>query len=145
MRTTILTVLVLAAAVAGAGAGAAYAPPTYEEFRRTAAFPFIAGKDRVAKIRAGFPQLRRCMSTDEVRRLMGEPDHGDIAYRGSSKVPEVITWKYVLEMRAAEDFKTSSVAAVWLHLDGRVRAASVHGIPGLVGLDGMANEKCSSR
>jgi len=137
----ILAALVLASAAAGADV--THIPPTYADFSRTAAFPFVAGKDRVEKIRTGFPQLRRCMSQDDVRRLMGDPDHGEIAYRGSTKVPEVISWKYVVEMRARDDFKTSVVASVWMHLDGRVRAASVHGIPDLVSLHGVANEKCS--
>ncbi|HEX6397716.1 MAG TPA: hypothetical protein VFZ95_09845, partial [Steroidobacteraceae bacterium] len=59
-----------------------YTAPTTEAFLEgVGGYPFVAGAARREKIRAGVPKLKRCMASPEVRKLIGDPDFGYVAYK----------------------------------------------------------------
>src|SRR6188768_2932539 len=92
--------------VAGAFAADPYSPPTPDAFvRGIRSYPFIAPTARREKIRTGVPQLARCMPSAQVRKLLGDPDFGYIAYREGTngKVPAMKLWNYILEKAAATE------------------------------------------
>ena len=129
--------------LAGSPAGAPWQLPTDEEFERTHTFPYLAPRERSGRVRAGVPQLRRCMREAEIRQLLGDPDHGHVSLRMNTDIPEVQVWHYVLAQESPKQQKADARVVVWLHLDGRLRAVSVYAVPGLTGMDSVYNEKCS--
>ena len=66
--------------VAGAFAADPYSPPTPDAFvRGIRSYPFIAPTARREKIRTGVPQLARCMTSAQVRKLLARHVAGEIA------------------------------------------------------------------
>src|SRR6478735_4542773 len=82
---------------AGVMASDIYAPPTSDAFLNSIrSYPYVAVAARREKIRTGVPQLTRCMPSDGVRRLIGDPDFGYVAYKSgaSGNVPSKRIWTY---------------------------------------------------
>jgi hypothetical protein len=134
MRVRIAARVVLALSIAGMVAGSygadEYVPPTSEAFvRGIRAYPFVAPVARRDKIRAGVTQLARCMPAPQVRKLLGDPDFGYIAYREGTdgKIPAMRIWNYILEKQAATEATPGTRVVVWLGNDGKLRAVTVHG------------------
>ena len=130
--TRLLAFLMVSGPMAGALASSDYSPPTIDAFLHgIRTYPYVASDTRRARIKAGVPRLTQCMPAAEVRKHLGEPDFGYVAYRAGTagKVPSKRIWNYVLEKRAATETEPGSRVVVWLENDGRLRAVTVHGAP----------------
>ena len=120
--------LMLSLSAFGALAADAYSPPTPDAFVAAIRnYPFVANPARRAKLRAGVPQLTRCMSPAEVRRLIGDPDFGYVAFKAG--VPSKKLWSYVLEKKTLAEVEASSRVVAWFGNDGKLQAITVHGAP----------------
>jgi hypothetical protein len=137
MRARLATRLTLGLSIvvfAGAFAADAYSPPTTEAFLRgIKRYPYVAAAPRRDRIRAGVPRLTRCMPAADVRKLLGNPDFGFLAYKKSSSgtVADRVLWNYVLEKPTANETVPSSNVMIWFDNDFKLQAVTVHATPGL--------------
>ena len=136
MRARIATGVILflgaAGMVAGARAAEGYTPPGKDAFLKSIHdYPFVADAGRRARVRAAVPQLARCMPSTQVRKLLGDPDFGYVAYQAGTdgKVPQMRIWHYVLEKKAATEEVPGSRVVVWFDNSGKLNAVTVHGAP----------------
>ena len=150
MRACLTTglILLLATAVRLAGAAAAenYTPPTTDAFLKSIhAYPFVAGAARRDQIRTGVPRLTRCMASPDVRKLLGNPDFGFVAYKAGTegKVPSMVIWNYILEKKAATETEPGSRVLVWFDMQAKLRAVTVHGAPDLEATVSRTSRSCS--
>jgi hypothetical protein len=115
-----------------AAAADAYTPPTSDAFvRGIRGYPYAAATPRRDKIRAGVPLLKRCMSSAEVRDLIGNPDFGYIGYQNGpgGRVPEKRLWAYILVKLAATETEPGSRVVIWFDNDLKLQGVTVHGAP----------------
>jgi hypothetical protein len=149
MRSRITThwMPVLSLLLPGAGVCAAdnYSPPTTDAFLQgIKSYPFVATAPRREKIRVGVPQLSRCMPSSEVRRLIGDPDFGYVAYKSgtSGNVPSKRIWTYVLEKQARVETVPSTQVVVWFDGNGKLQTVAVHGAPDIEASISRRNDAC---
>jgi len=146
-RVVARVVLWLSAAgmVGGVMASDAYAPPTSDAFLNSIrSYPFAAAAARREKIRTGVPQLARCMPSAGVRRLIGDPDFGYVAYKSGSNgnVPLKRIWNYVLEKQARVETVPSTQVVVWFDGNGKLQMVTVHGAPDIEASISRRSEEC---
>jgi len=130
---------------AGVMASDIYAPPTSDAFLNSIrSYPYVAVAARREKIRTGVPQLTRCMPSDGVRRLIGDPDFGYVAYKSgaSGNVPSKRIWTYVLEKQARVETVPSTQVVVWFDGNGKLQTVAVHGAPDIEASISRRNEEC---
>jgi len=117
---------------AAAMAAESWTPPTSDAFLEgIRSYPYAVTAARREQIRAGVPALKRCMPSTEVRKLLGDPDFGYVAYQAGTdgKVPQMRIWHYVLEKKAATEEVPGSRVVVWFDNSGKLNAVTVHGAP----------------
>jgi hypothetical protein len=144
-RVAILVALWLSAAMIANAAADPYTPPTPDAFLRAIkSYPYAAATARRDRIRAGVPRLVRCMGWTEVRKLMGDPDFGIVAFRGGTgnTVPTRRLWTYILEKPAATEAVQGSRVVLWLGNDFKLQAITIHGAPGLETNISRRNQAC---
>jgi hypothetical protein len=141
--------LVLLSAVVGLVAGAVaaepYTPPTTDAFKKSIrSYPYVATAARREKIRAGVPTLKRCMASAEVRRILGDPDFGYVAYRagGDGQVPSKRIWHYILEKKAVLETEPSSSVVAWFDGGSKLQTVAVHGAPDIEASISRRNDPC---
>src|SRR5262249_4393360 len=137
--------LSLAGLTAGVLAAESWSPPTTEAFLNSIhAYPYVAAAGRREKIRTGVPELKRCMSAAAVRRLIGDPDFGYVAFRAGSggQVPTSHHWNYVLEKKAATEIDPSSQVVIWFDGGGKLQTVAVHGAPDIQASISRRNDAC---
>jgi len=77
------------------------APSEREFFRKLETQPaYVADPARADAILSGVRQINICSRAKDVRRLMGEPDYGSVAYDTNGNHDAVI-WSYVLDAEPA--------------------------------------------
>ena len=150
MRASVAAGLILLMAIAAMAASVqaadAYTPPTSDAFvKNIRSYPFVANPARRNKIKAGVPQLKRCMASAEVRKLLADPDFGYIGYKSGSqgKVPAMLIWNYVLEKKAATETEPGSRVVVWFDPNGKLQTVTVHGAPDIEAAVSRVGPKCS--
>ena len=149
MRARVATGLLLLLAIAGTMAvhpADSYAPPTTEAFLKSIrGYPFVADAARREKLRTGVPKLTRCMGSPEVRRLIGDPDFGYVAYKTGTqgKVPSMVIWNYILEKKAATETEPGSRVVVWFDTNAKLQAVTVHGAPDIEATVSRAARSCT--
>jgi hypothetical protein len=125
-----LVLLSIIGMVAGALAADAYSPPTSADFLKGIRnYPFVADAARRAKIRAGVSQLTRCAPAEQVRKLMGDPDFGYVAYKAGTngRVPEMNIWHYILEKKTRSETERSPDVVIWFDKAQMLKAVTVDG------------------
>ena len=140
------TALLSSLIVAGAFASDAWTPPTSDAFVKSIrSYPFVAAASRREKIRTGVPQLTRCMPSDGVRRLIGDPDFGYVAYKSgaSGNVPSKRIWTYVLEKQARVETVPSTQVVVWFDGNGKLQTVAVHGASDIEASISRRNQPCT--
>jgi len=148
MRARVVAGLALAfslAIPAGARAADDYTPPSTEAFLRSIrSYPHVAAAARRETIRKGVPQLARCMPATQVRKLIGDPDFGYVAYREgtSGKVPSKQLWNYILEKKAATETEPGSRVVIWLDTGGKLQAVTIHGAPDIEHTISRRSQQC---
>jgi hypothetical protein len=150
MRARVATGLILLLATAGRLAGVeaaeSYTPPTADAFLKSVrAYPFAADAARRARIRDGVPKLTRCMASPEVRKLIGDPDFGFVAYKTGTegRVPAMRIWNYILEKKAATETEPGSRVVVWFDTQAKLTAITVHGAPDIEATVSRASRSCT--
>jgi outer membrane protein assembly factor BamE (lipoprotein component of BamABCDE complex) len=136
-------ILLLSALCATAGLAAAdgYVPPTSAAFLNSVKrYPYVAPVARREKIRAGVPQMTRCMPSSEVRKLLGDPDFGYLAYKGDVVSQRI--WHYILEKQARVETVPSSSVVVWFYSNGKVQTVAVHGATDIEASISRRNQEC---
>jgi hypothetical protein len=146
-RVVARVVLLLSATgmMAGVMASESYSPPTSDAFLKSIrSYPFVAVAARREKIRTGVPQLSRCMPSTEVRRLIGDPDFGYVAYKSGNNgnVPSKRIWNYVLEKQARVETVPSMQVVVWFDGNGKLQTVTVNGAPDIEASISRRNEEC---
>jgi hypothetical protein len=109
-----------------------YTPPSSDAFVRSIrSYPHVTAAPRRERIRAGVPQLTRCMPWTRVRTFLGDPDFGYLAYSQGSqgRQPSKELWNYVLEKKAASETEPGSRVVVWFDAGGMLQGVTVHGAP----------------
>jgi hypothetical protein len=146
MRARFATLL-LATTWMCAGAHAdSFTPPTTDAFLNgIRSYPFAANAARRTKIRLGVPQLTRCMTSAEVRKLIADPDYGYVAYKSGThgKVPAMLIWHYVLEKKAATEAEPSSRVVLWFDTNAKLQTVAVHGAPDIEATVSRVGPKCN--
>jgi hypothetical protein len=149
MRARITTHVVLVLTVlqlsAGVSATDNYSPPSTDAFLEgIRSYPLVASAARREKIRVGVPQLTRCMSSTEVRKLIGDPDFGYVAYKAGTNgnVPSKRIWSYVLEKQARVETVPSTQVVVWFDVNLKLQTVAVHGAPDIEAFISRRNEAC---
>lgn len=140
-----VVLLAVTGMMAGAMAADSYSPPTSDAFLKgIRSYPFAAAAARREMLRTGVPKLTRCMFSAEVRRLIGNPDFGYVAYKSGTNgtVPAKKIWNYVLEKKAATEVEPGSRVVVWFDVDGKLQAVTVHGAPDIESMMSRRNQEC---
>ena len=150
MRAHVATGLILLLATAGriacAAAAQNYTPPTTEAFLKSVrSYPFVADTARRERIHDGVPKLGRCMTSVDVRKLIGDPDFGFVAYKAGTegKVPAMVIWNYILEKKAATETEPGSRVVVWFDMQAKLQAVTVHGAPDLEATVSRTSRSCT--
>jgi hypothetical protein len=150
MRACVTTGLILLLATVGrlANVEAAedYTPPTTDSFLKSVrGYPFVADAARRERLRLGVPKLTRCMASPDVRKLVGDPDFGFVAYKAGTegKVPAMVIWNYILEKKAASETEPSSRVVVWFDTQAKLQAITVHGAPDIEATVGRTSRSCT--
>ena len=150
MRARVAAGLIMLLATAGmtvvVHASDSYTPPTSDAFVKSIrSYPFRAGADRRTKIRVGVPQLKRCMASAEVRKLLADPDFGYVAWKSGAqgKVPAKLIWHYILEKKAATETEPASSVVVWFDPNGKLETVAVHGAADIEANVSRAGPKCN--
>jgi len=141
-----ILLLAAAGAVVGAHAPDDYVPPTSDAFvKAIRAYPFTANAERRAKIRLGVPQLKRCMASADVRRLLADPDFGYIAWKSGThgKEPAQLIWHYVLEKKTATETEPSASVVVWFDTNAKLQTVAVHGARDIESNVSRTGTKCT--
>lgn len=126
-RVAARVVLWSVVAATAALAAASYTPPTPDGFLKSVkSYPFAASPQRRDQLKTGVPQLTRCMPSEQVRKLIGDPDFGYPTGKGG---PGAMNWTYVLEKKALKEVEPSSRVVVWLDPAGKIQGVTVHGAP----------------
>lgn len=136
-------ILLLSAICATANPGAAeqYVPPTADGFLKSIkSYPYVASAARREKIRVGVPQMTRCMPSQEVRKLLGNPDFGYLGYKGDVVSQRI--WHYILEKQARVETVPSSSVVVWFDRNGKVQTVAVHGATDIEAAISRRNQEC---
>jgi hypothetical protein len=144
--TGLILLLAVAGMLAGVQAADTYVPPTSDAFvAGIRAYPFVAGAARREKIRVGVPQLKRCMASAEVRKLIGDPDFGYTGYKSgtSGRVPAKLIWNYVLEKKALKETEPASRVVVWFDTNSKIEAVTVHGAPDIEAMVSRRPQSCT--
>jgi hypothetical protein len=145
-RVTARVVLLSFAVLAGALAADVYSPPTSADFLKGIRnYPFVADAARRAKIRAGVSQLTRCAPAERVRKLMGDPDFGYIAYKAGTngRVPEMNIWHYILEKKTRSETERSPDVVIWFDKGLKLKAVKVDGARDIEGPMISRAQECS--
>jgi hypothetical protein len=145
MKARIASCLVLLLSAFGTSAGLhaveEYVPRTPDAFvDGIKKYPFIAAAARREKIKVGVPQMTRCMPASEVRKLIGDPDFGIVAYKGG--VPSKHLWHYILEKPAKVETVPSTSVVVWFDGNLKVQTVAVHGAPDIEASISRRNQEC---
>ena len=150
MRARVATGLILLLAVVGMAAAVQaadiYVPPSSDAFLKSVrAYPFAAGAARREKIRVGAPRLKRCMSSSEVRKLIGDPDFGYVGYKSGAngRVPAKLVWNYILEKKALAETEPGSRVVVWFDTKQKVEGVAVYGAPDIEAMVSRRGETCT--
>ena len=150
MRARVATGLILLLAVVGMAAAVQaadiYVPPSSDAFLKSVrAYPFAAGTARREKIRVGVPKLTRCMSSTEVRKLIGDPDFGYVGYKSGAngRVPAKLVWNYILEKKALAETEPGSRVVVWFDTKQKVEGVAVYGAPDIEAVVSRRGETCT--
>ena len=150
MRARVATGLILLLAVVGMTAAVQaadiYVPPSSDAFLKSVrAYPFAAGAARREKIRVGAPRLKRCMSSTEVRKLIGDPDFGYVGYKSGAngRVPAKLVWNYILEKKALAETEPGSRVVVWFDTKQKVEGVTVYGAPDIEAMVSRRGETCT--
>ena len=150
MRARVATGLILLLAVVGMAAAVQaadiYVPPSSDAFLKSVrAYPFAAGAARREKIRVGAPRLKRCMSSTEVRKLIGDPDFGYVGYKSGTngRVPAKLVWNYILEKKALAETEPGSRVVVWFDTKEKVEGVAVYGAPDIEAMVSRRGETCT--
>jgi len=150
MRARVATGLILLLAVVGMAAAVQaadiYVPPSSDAFLKSVrAYPFAAGAARREKIRVGAPRLKRCMSSSEVRKLIGDPDFGYVGYKSGAngRVPAKLVWNYILEKKALAETEPGARVVVWFDPKEKVEGVTVYGAPDIEAMVSRRGETCT--
>jgi hypothetical protein len=136
----------IATAMTASAAENPYTPPTSDAFLKAIrSYPFVAAADRREKISAAVPRITLCMPAADVRRLIGDPDFGLVAFKSGTqgKVPAMKLWHYVLEKKAATETEPGSRITVWLDRNERIQGVTVHGAPDIESTVSRRSQVCA--
>jgi outer membrane protein assembly factor BamE (lipoprotein component of BamABCDE complex) len=128
--------------VAGAFAADSYTAPPIDAFKKSVRkYPFVAAAPRREKIRAGVPTLKRCMTSAEVRKIIGDPDFGYDTYRSGGVLSKRI-WHYILEKKEALETEPSSSVVAWFDGGEKLQTVAVHGAADIEASISRRNDPC---
>ena len=131
---------------AAAMAAESWTPPTSDAFLEgIRSYPYAVTAARREQIRAGVPALKRCMPSTEVRKLLGDPSFGYLAYKAGTngQVPSKRIWTWVLAKKAPTETELSSQVVVWFDYGEKLQMVTVQGANDIEASISRRNEACS--
>jgi len=132
----------LALLMAGAFAADSYMAPTIDAFKNgVRKYPYVAAAARREKIRIGVPALKRCMTSAEVRTIIGDPDFGYDTYKSGGGLSKRI-WHYILVKKEALETEPASSVVAWFDGGEKLQTVAVHGAPGIEAAISRRNDPC---
>jgi len=132
----------LALLMAGAFAADSFTAPTIDAFKKSVRkYPYVAAAARREKIRIGVPTLKRCMTSAEVRQIIGDPDFGYDTYRSGGGLSKRI-WHYILEKKEVLETEPASSVVAWFDGGEKLQTVAVHGAPDIEAAISRRNDPC---
>jgi hypothetical protein len=145
MKPRVTARLVLLSSVvflSGAFAADSFTAPTIDAFKKSVrSYPYVADAPRREKIRSGVPALKRCMTSAEVRKIIGDPNFGYDTYRSDGALSKRI-WHYILEKKSVLETEPSSSVVAWFDGGEKLQTVAVHGAPDIEAAISRRNDPC---
>jgi len=136
----------VAGLVASVMAAESWTPPTSDAFVKSIrSFPYAVPTARREQIRNGVPSLKKCMPSADVRKLLGDPSFGYVAYKAGTngQVPSKRIWTWVLEKKGPTESELSSQVVVWFDNGEKLQMVTVQGANDIEASISRRNEACT--